>query len=318
MTLQKNERLLQMDITTSHKVLILGGSGFVGSHVCERLNELGIKMTVLTRRLPAKSVQYLPYVDIVQGDPLKPETLKRVMQGHTAVINLIAILHGTKSDFELLHERLPSTIANACAEVKIKRLIHVSALGANQSAPSMYLRSKARGEQALHSAAKTGGLDLTIIRPSVIFGLDDQFINVFAKLQKVFPFIPLACAEARFQPVWVVDVAHAIAHALVHPQTANHTYELGGPQVLNLKQLVQFAGKWSHHNRPIFPLPPISSYLQALVMEHLPGPTLMSRDNLLSMRVDNVLSGNMPGLKDLGILQAQTLNGVFAVSEEKK
>ena len=89
-----------MDITTSHKVLILGGSGFVGSHVCERLNELGIKMTVLTRRLPAKSVQYLPYVDIVQGDPLKPETLKRVMQGHTAVINLIAILHGTKSDFE--------------------------------------------------------------------------------------------------------------------------------------------------------------------------------------------------------------------------
>ena len=306
-----------MDITTSHKVLILGGSGFVGSHVSERLNELGIKMTVMTRRAPAKSVKYLPFVDVIEGDPSKPEVLKRAMKGHTAVINLIAILHGTEKGFEQLHERLPATIANACSEMNIKRLIHISALGAEQSAPSMYLRSKARGEQALHSIAQTKGLNLTLFRPSVLFGEDDKFINVFAKLQKTFPFIPLACADATFQPVWVVDVAHAVAYALLHPQTANKTFELVGPEVLSLKELVEFAGKVSHHNRPIFALPPFSSYLQALVMEKLPGPTLMSRDNLLSMRVPNVHTGKFPGLKELGILDPQTLSAVFGVRQAK-
>ena len=182
----------------------------------------------------------------------------------------------------------------------------------------MYLRSKARGEQSLHSNAKTKGLNLTLIRPSVIFGLDDKFINVFAGLQKYFPFIPLAGAESKFQPVWVVDVAHAIAHCMIDPHTAHQTFELGGPDVKTLREIVQFAGLWSHHNRPIFGLPPFSAYLQALVMEHLPGRTLMSRDNLLSMRVDNVLSSQLPGLSSLGVEHAQSLYGVFGVNDPNK
>jgi len=301
----------------TQKVLILGGSGFVGRHVCERLNQLGIKMTVMTRRGSAKSVKHLPFVDVVQGNPHDPVALKEAIRGHTAVINLIAILHGRENEFEKVHERLPASIANACAELGVKRLIHMSALGADQSAPSMYLRSKARGEQTLHSIAKTKGLQLTLLRPSVIFGLDDQFINLFAKLQKFFPLVPLAGAKAKFQPVWVVDVAHAVAHCLIDPHTAHQTFELGGPRVFTLRELVQFAGKWSHHPRTVFGLPPFTSYLQALVMEHLPGPTVMSRDNLLSMRVDNVLSHKFPGLKALDVKEAQSIFGVFGVNESE-
>jgi len=301
----------------TQKVLILGGSGFVGRHVCERLNQLGIKMTVMTRRGSAKSVKHLPFVDVVQGNPHDPVALKEAIRGHTAVINLIAILHGRENEFEKVHERLPASIANACAELGVKRLIHMSALGADQSAPSMYLRSKARGEQTLHSIAKTKGLQLTLLRPSVIFGLDDQFINLFAKLQKFFPLVPLAGAKAKFQPVWVVDVAHAVAHCLIDPHTAHQTFELGGPRVFTLRELVQFAGKWSHHPRTVFGLPPFTSYLQALVMEHFPGPTVMSRDNLLSMRVDNVLSHKFPGLKALDVKEAQSIFGVFGVNESE-
>lgn len=297
------------------KVLILGGSGFVGRHVCERLNQLGIKMTVMTRRGDAKSVKHLPFVDVVQGNPHDPKALKIALTGHSAVINLIAVLHGSEDEFEKVHERLPTSLANICGELGVKRLIHISALGADQSAPSMYLRSKARGEQALHSIAKTKNLNLTLIRPSVIFGLDDQFINVFAELQKYFPVIPLAGAQSKFQPVWVVDVAHAIAQCLINPHTTHQTFELGGPSVFTLRELVQFAGQWSHHHRPIFGLPPFTAYLQALVMEHLPGRTLMSRDNLLSMRVDNVLHGKFPGLEALDIKVPQSIYGVFGVNE---
>ena len=301
----------------TQKVLILGGSGFVGRHVCERLNQLAVKMTVMTRRGSAKSVKHLPFVDVIQGNPHDPLVLQEAIRGHTAVINLIAILHGSENEFEKAHERLPTSIANTCAELGVKRLIHISALGADQSAPSMYLRTKARGEQTLHSIAKTKGLNLTLLRPSVIFGVDDQFINLFAKLQKVFPFVPLAGAKAKFQPVWVVDVAHAIAHCLVDPHTAQQTFELGGPRVFTLRELVQFAGIWSHHPRPVFGLPPFTSYLQALLMEHLPGPTVMSRDNLLSMRVDNVLSNKLPGLQALGVKEAQSIFGVFGVNESE-
>lgn len=304
-----------MHATQASKVLILGGSGFVGRHVCERLNRLGVHMSVLTRRVPAKSVQYLPYVDVIQGDVQDPKVLSAAMKGHSGVINLVARLHGTQVEFEELHEHLPQQIANACAEQGVKRLIHVSALGAEQSAPSQYLRTKARGEQALHNTATIKHLALTILRPSVIFGVDDQFINVFAQLQRRLPCIPLACSQAKFQPVWVQDVAQAIAYCVAHPQAAHKTYELGGPDTLTLRALVQFAGAWSGHPRPVFALPPLIAYVQARLMEALPGKTLMSRDNLLSMRVDNVLSNKLPGLRELGISRPQSLHAVFGLNQ---
>jgi NADH dehydrogenase len=145
----------------------------------------------------------------------------------------------------------------------------------------------------------------------VIFGADDKFINVFAKLQAVFPFMPLAGAATRFQPVWVQDVARAVVHCLSHRTTLGETFELCGPEIFTLQQLVEIAGRWSGHPRFVLPLPASIAYLQALMMEFLPGPTLMSRDNLASMQTDNVASKNAQGLFALGIQHPQSLHAVF-------
>jgi NADH dehydrogenase len=296
------------------KVLVLGGTGFVGRHLCEALNRRGIHVTVPTRRLPARSVQMLPFVTVVPADVHDIDCLRQLVPGHDAVVNLVAVLHGHEERFERLHVTLPTQVAQACVSAGVQRLVHVSALGADLQGPSLYQRSKAQGERALQSMASAHGLALTLLRPSVIFGKDDAFINLFAKLQKVFPLMPLAGSNTRFQPVSVLDVARALVASLDSPHTAGQTYELGGPEVLSLAQLVQHAGRWAGCARPILPLPHAVAYLQALAMEWAPGEPLMSRDNLASMQTDNVLSGRLPGLAELGIVPAQGLRSVFPVA----
>lgn len=281
-----------------NKVLILGGTGFVGRHLCEQLNRLGVRMTVPTRRLVnARSVQMLPLVDVVQADVHDPATLAWLLPGHDAVVNLVAVLHGNARRFERVHVDLPRALAQAMAASGVKRLVHVSALGASADGPSLYQASKARGEAVLQAA----GLDLTVLRPSVIFGADDRFLNLFARLQAVLPVVPLAGASTRFQPVWVGDVAQAIVRCLQRPDTVGETIEVAGPDVLTLADLVRLAGRLSGHPRPVFGLPTALAYFQALAMEWLPGEPLMSTDNLRSMEVDNVASGQAPGLARLGI-----------------
>jgi NADH dehydrogenase len=200
----------------------------------------------------------------------------------------------------------------------VKRVIHVSALGAATDGPSRYQRSKGRGEAALKAAA----LDLTILRPSVIFGERDRFLNLFAQLQTVLPVLPLASAEARFQPVWVEDVASAIVAAIDDPSKNGTTIECCGPRVYTLADLARAAGRWSGASRPVFNLPAALARLQAFFMELLPGTPLMSRDNLDSMRVDNVCSGKLPGLERLGIepapLEAIAPRYLGHVSGEKR
>jgi len=168
----------------------------------------------------------------------------------------------------------------------------------------MYQRSKARGETVLHNA----GLQLTILRPSVIFGAEDKFLNLFADLQAVAPFMPLAGSGTSFAPVWVGDVARAVIVCLQKLDTIGQTYELCGPDVLTLGELVQRAGQWAGVNhgqgRPIIGLPMWVGWLQAAAMELAPGEPLMSRDNLASMKVDNIATGQHPGLSDLGISAA--------------
>jgi NADH dehydrogenase len=293
-------------------ILVLGGSGFVGRHVCDALNRAGVHTTVPTRRLPARSVQMLPMVSVVQADVHDPAQLAALLPGHDAVINLIAILHGSEAQFDKAHVQLPTLLAKACLAAGVKRLVHISALGADVNAPSMYQRSKARGEQVLQDHVAQG-LALTVLRPSVIFGEDDAFINVFAKLQVLAPVVPLAGAHTRFQPVWVHDVAQAVAYAVLHPATAGHSYELAGPQVFTLQQLVEHAGIWAQHPRWVIPLPNALAYVQAWVMEHLPGPTLMSRDNVASMQVDNILTGQQLGLSALGVHTPASLASVFTL-----
>ncbi len=294
------------------KIMILGGTGFVGRHVCEKLTQLQWRITVPTRHeANARDILVLPALDVVQADVHDEAVLTRLVAGHDAVVNLIAILHGTQEAFQRTHVQLPKKLARACAATGVQRLVHVSALGADMRnpdvAPSMYLRSKGHGEVALHAAA----LELTVLRPSVMFGADDKFLNTFARLQKIFPVIPLAASHALFQPVWVEDVASAIVHCLQDAHThatVDQTFEACGPGIFTLRQLVELAGRLSGINegrgRPVIPLPAALGRLQARLMELMPGEPLMSRDNLDSMRVPNIASGNLAGLEALGITPA--------------
>ena len=284
------------------RVLVLGGTGFVGRQVCEQLARLGWAVTVPTRRaVNAALVQNLPGLTVIEASVHKPKDLARLMPGHDAVVNLVAVLHGNEDRFEQVHVTLPGLIADAMRQAGVQRLVHVSALGADPQGPSMYQRSKARGETVLQGA----GLQLTVLRPSVIFGAEDKFLNLFADLQAVVPVMPLAGSGTRFAPVWVGDVARAVVACLQKPNTIGQTYELCGPDVMTLGELVQRAGQWAGVNhgrgRPVMGLPMWMGWLQALAMEIAPGEPLMSRDNLASMKVDNIATGRYPGLKDLGI-----------------
>jgi uncharacterized protein YbjT (DUF2867 family) len=282
--------------------LVLGGTGFVGRHLCEFLHREGWCITVPTRRASnAKSVQHLPQLTVIEADVHDAPTLQGLVRGHGVVINLVAILHGNAAAFERTHVRLPRLIAQACQAQGVRRLVHISALGADGQAPSLYQRSKAQGEAVLQAAAEAGQLDLTVLRPSVIFGAGDRFLNTFAALQAVLPFVPLAGAQTRFQPVWVADVAQAIAHCADRFQTVGQTIDAVGPEVWRLIDLVRLAGQASGHPRPVFGVPEFAGQLQAWAMACLPGEPLMSTDNLRSMRVDNVRIGNTPDLLSLGI-----------------
>ncbi|MBE2241731.1 MAG: complex I NDUFA9 subunit family protein [Burkholderiaceae bacterium] len=286
-------------------ILILGGSGFVGSVLCEELVRRhgggGLRIAVPTRRrVNARHLQILPTIEVVQADVFDDGELTRLVGGRDAVVNLIGILHGTEADFQRVHVDLPRRIARACADAGVARLVHVSALGVAPGAPSRYLRSKAAGEGGLREAYGQA----TVIRPSVIFGAGDRFMNLFADLQAISPFMPLAGAEARFQPVWVDDVARAIVHLLDEPATAGQTFECAGPRIFTLAELVRMAGRWSGHERRIVSLPASIGMLQAWTLEWLPGAPLMSRDNLRSMQVPNIATGGLPGLSALGITAA--------------
>jgi uncharacterized protein YbjT (DUF2867 family) len=285
------------------KILVLGGTGFVGRHVCEKLARLNIRVTVPTRRRSnAQNIQSLPMLDVLEVDIHDPKALAALVAGHDAVVNLIAILHGNEAAFERAHVALPQSLAAACKQAGVKRIVHISALGAALDAPSMYQRSKARGEAVLTSS----GLDVTVLRPSVIFGADDKFLNMFAKLQSVFPVMPLAGAATKFQPVWVEDVAQAVVNSLNTQFSAqNSMIEVCGPDVYTLKELVQIAAITANVNhrraRPVLALPPFLASLQAMAMRLLPGEPLITQDNLDSMKVDNVASGKLPGLAALNI-----------------
>lgn len=286
-------------------ILILGGTGFVGSALVERLvthgGGAGGRIVVPSRRPQrAAHLRTLPTVEVVGADVHDEIQLLRLVAGCDAVVNLVAILHGRAADFERTHVALPKALARACASTGVRRVLHVSALGVAADAPSHYLRSKAAGEAALRAA----DLELTILRPSVIFGAHDRFLNLFARLQALAPIVPLAGAASTYQPVWVEDVAEALLRCLLDPATIGKTYECAGPRVLTLAELVRLAGRWSGHERPVIPVPEAIGRLQAALMALAPGEPLMSADNLDSMKLPNVASGTLPGLDALGIAPA--------------
>lgn len=280
-------------------VVVFGGSGFIGSHLLALLAEDSIPALVPTRHAArVRHLTTLPGVDVVEADIHDDATVRRLLDGHTAAINLVGILHGSRAqpygpEFRRAHVDLPRRIVEACAECGVERYLHMSALGASIDGPSMYQRSKADGELAARSRPEVAA---TIFRPSVVFGPGDHFLTVFARLQRRFPVIPLACASAVFQPVYVGDVAQAFLNALRDPAARHHVYQLGGPNVYTLAELVRLAGRYAGCERPIVELPPRLARLQARLFERLPGEPLITRDNLDSMKVDNVID---PAIQDL-------------------
>ena len=274
------------------QVCVLGGSGFVGRHVCHQLVARGYRLSVPTRdRERAKSLITLPTADVFTADVHDPETLRRIFRGCDAVVNLVGVLQDGrgKASFQQAHVELARKVVGACREAGVRRLLHMSALGADVDGPSAYQRSKGEAERIVRES----GLDFTIFRPSVIFGREDRFLNLFATLERLFPVVFLGSPDARFQPVYVGDVALAYAESLTRLDAIGQSYDLVGPKVYTLRELVAYVGEVTGKRRPVFGLGDGLSYLQATVMEYLPGK-LLTRDNYRSMKVDNVSSGALP------------------------
>lgn len=265
------------------KILLLGGTGFIGSAVAGQLTKRGYFVTIPTRRLErARHLLLLPTIDIVEADIQDETVLLGLTKQHDAVINLVGILHG---DFEREHVAFPKRVAEICVKAGVQRLIHMSALNADADGPSEYLRSRGRGEQAVWAVAqKHPALKVTMFQPSVVFGEHDKFLNMFLSLVKIFPIIPIGSPDAKFQPIWVDDVARAVAMSLETYSSEGATYPLVGPKVFTLKELVELMVSLSGKTRAVIGLPPGLSMLQATVFEFLPGK-LITRDNVRSMSV---------------------------------
>ena len=277
---------------TIKTITILGGAGFVGSSIVAKLDQLGYQVKVLTRRREAaKHLILLPNVQVIDCDIADNHALKNALKGSDAVINLVGILHeNSKNSFEKIHHQLPRRVAQMCEELGIARLIHMSALQASINAPSAYLKSKAAGEAAVNEFSKK--LNITIFKPSVVFGRGDSFVNLFANLVKYLPVIALAKPNAKFQPIWVEDVAQCFVNALENTATYGKSYELGGPTVYTLKAIIQKIMSILGKQRPIIGLNDSLSMAQGFMLELMPIK-LMTRDNIRSMQVDNVCATSM-------------------------
>ena len=263
-----------------NNVCMFGGSGFVGRHLANLLTGQEIQLRVPTRNYErAKDVLVIPTVDLVEVRDYDDEQLDLLLMGMDAVINLVGVLHG---DFHWAHVEMPQKIVAACQRNGIRRILHMSALNAGPHLPSAYLRSKAEGERIV----MTSGLTATSFRPSLIFGSGDSSINLFARLGRL-PVLPLASPDAKFQPIFVENVVQAFTLSLDDPKTFGQSYDLCGPKCYSLRELVEYSAHVTGHDPAIIGLSDRLSYLEAAVMEILPGK-LMSMDNYYSMKIDNV------------------------------
>ena len=233
----------------------------------------------------AKHLTTLPTVEPLAADVHDAATLKALLQGCDAVINLVGVLHGGRGNgsFDAAHVELARTLVAVCRDTGVRRLLHMSALNAATDGPSDYLRSKGEAE----AIVRASGLDFTIVRPSVIFGREDKFLNMFASLLKAFPAMIVPAAHARFQPVYVGDVARVLAESVERLDTIGQRYDLCGPKVYTMQALAEFVAHTIGRRRMIFGADSTLTNMMAFAMECLPGK-MMSMDNVRSMTLDNV------------------------------
>jgi NADH dehydrogenase len=274
-------------------ICILGGTGFVGTRLVGRLIQLGHKVTVLSRnRELHKHLLVLPDLTLDNCDVYDEAQLSERFRGNEVVMNLVGILNERGfggGGFRRAHVELTRAVLQAARSAGVSRLLQLSSLKAAVDAPSHYLRSKGEAEKLIRD---TAGLDWTIFQPSVMFGPGDSFLSRFAGLLGSVPFVfPLARAEARFQPVFVDDVVEAMTRALYGGLTSRQTYQLGGPQVYTLREIVSLVAKITGHHRLIIGLPDILARLQGAVMDFVPGRPFSS-DNYRSLCVDSVCTEN--------------------------
>ena len=278
------------------RIAVLGGAGFVGRSLCNRLSKEGYALRVLTRNREynRENLILLPRLDLVQTDAHNPERLRQNLAGCEAVINLIGILNEKGNDgagFLRAHVKLAENLIQACRANGVRRVLQMSALNADAiNGASHYLKSKGRAEDLLHAGG--AGLRVTSFRPSVIFGPNDSFFNRFARLLRLAPvFFPLACHNARFAPVYVLDVVEMMTRSLKDPDSYDRKYQLCGPKRYTLRELVEYTAKVIGVRRRIIPLNDRLSRLQAAVFDFVPGKPF-STDNYLSAQTDSVCEAN--------------------------
>lgn len=279
--------------------LLLGGSGFVGTWIANRLSQAGVNVTIPSRRRERNKANImLPQVEVVEANINDPAQLVELMRGQDVVINLVGVLHDHDSrlpygkGFGAAHVELPKKIIAAMKEAGVRRLVHMSALGADPQGCSEYQRSKGEGEAIVMAAA--GELDVTVFRPSVIFGPGDNFLNTFASILRVAPFFASGGMKAKFQPVYVGNVADAFVDCIERRETFGQRYELCGPKVYTLRELVEYVRDLTgNSHKKVKELSDLWAYLQAGILWLLPNPP-MSPDNLRSMERDNVAGADSP------------------------
>lgn len=277
------------------RIAILGGTGFIGSHLVPRLAADGHAITLLSRnREQHRALSVLPSVRIVSVDVYGRAALARRCDGHDAVINLVGILNETGgSRFARAHVDLTATVIAACREARIARLLQMSSLNAGADV-SKYLKTRGEAE----TLVKNSGLDWTIFRPSIVYGRGDGLVTRFHRLLQLAPVLPLARPNAKIAPVYVGDVSEAIARCVARRDTCGKIYELYGPDVYTLIAIVRMIRDAAHLHRVVMPLPDVLGWLQARVCDLIPGKPFSS-DNFNSLKRDSV--GMRDGLAELGI-----------------
>ncbi len=299
-------------VSKSKTIVVIGGNGFIGTHLISFLVSQNYFVTVLVRKRDrAKHLWTLPRTDIVEYESTVSSISKYILET-SVVINLVGVLQSKPGnpwgqEFETAHVKLTSNIVAAAKKKGCNKIIHISALGSSQNAPSMYLRSKAAGEKILTES----NLNVVILRPSVVFGPGDKFLTLFGKMHKFLPFIPLASYESLFQPIFVGDLVKIIS--LCIEDNESKTYDCVGPEVFSLGELVNLAGVITRRKKLVIPLPNFAARIQAFLMEKLPGPTLLSRDNLDSASIANTsdrpeATFPLKNPKDIRSIAAEYLN----------